>query len=258
MAHCAAGETYSLATCGAEGWLYAWGDAEYGRLGVGVDTGKVLMPALVKGSEESGALKRDDFARLTRCCAARNHSAVVSAAGKLFTFGSGDLGMLGHADSCDRLRPFEVAALRGVVIREAALGWHHTAALDAAGRLWTCGFDGGSGVLGHDDRFADDQLQLKPRIVRALMGRGAVVEVACGAHHTVVRMACGAVLACGEGRKGALGTGASEASWVFERVVDKLKVIERLQRERDALAAALRESEFEMRLLSIQGGRTTS
>lgn len=119
-------------------------------------------------------------------------------------------------------------------------GWHHTACLDSRGRVHTCGLDGGRGVLGHSNRFVDDELQLLPRELTQAPLRGeAVVEVACGAHHTVVRTQRGVVLTCGEGRKGALGTGSFEARCELLPVVDKLLIIARLQQERDALEAQL-------------------
>ena len=62
----------------------------------------------------------------------------------------------------------------------------------------------------------------------------------------MVRTRTGAVLTCGEGRKGALGTGSFESSCAFLPVLDKLETISRLQRERDALMAKLRRSAEEV------------
>ena len=268
--HFCCGGAHSLAVCADEGRLFAWGDAEYGRLGLGMESGTVLRPC------QAGA----DVSRYARCGASRNHSLAVCAAGGLWSFGSGDLGMLGHGDRADRLRPTRVSALRGVCVHEAAAGWHHSAALDSDGRVYTFGFDDGGlavespthdppprrspihthdpsarapdGVLGHEDRFHDDDLQLLPRVVQPLLGH-VVVEVACGAHHTVVRLRCGAVLTFGEGRKGALGTGALESACQPQRVLDKLEMIAQLQRERDALMAALRQSTEGLQMLTVDG-----
>lgn len=107
-------------------------------------------------------------------------------------------------------------------------------------------------MLGHVDRFHDDDLQLLPRAVQPLLGQ-VVVEVACGAHHTAVRLRCGAVLTFGEGRKGALGTGGLESACQPQRVLDKIEMIAQLQRERDALMAALRQSTEGLQLLSVDG-----
>ena len=188
--------------------------------------------------------------RFVRCCGARNHSLAVCARGGAFSFGSGELGVLGHGECGDRLLPSRVAALRGECIVEVAAGWHHSAFLDSRGRVHTCGLDGGQGVLGHADRFVDEELQLRPRVVASLLSEH-VVEVACGAHHTVVRTRHGALLTCGEGRKGALGTGGFESCCEPLRVLDKLEIIARLQRERDALVAKLRLSGAEASLQEL-------
>ena len=131
--HFGCGGAHSLAVCADEGRLFAWGDAEYGRLGLGMESGMVLQPCQAGG----------DMSRYTRCSASRNHSLGVCAAGGLWSFGSGDLGMLGHGDRTDRFRPTRVGALRGVCIHEASAGWHHSAALDSDGRVYTFGFDDG-------------------------------------------------------------------------------------------------------------------
>ena len=255
--HCSAGDAYTLAVS-AHGELYAWGEDEYGRLGLGDESGTHLIPEAVRapleqeGSEATSeaALWRAAAPRFTRCCGARNHSLGVCARGDVYSFGSGDMGVLGHGDCRDRLRPSRVIALHGIL--EAAAGWHHSACLDCRGRVFTFGLDGGQGVLGHADRFVDDELQPWPRLVASLLDE-TVIEVVCGAHHTVVRTQKGAVLTCGEGRKGALGTGGFESNCEFLPVLDKLETISRLQRERDALMAKLRRSAEEiMQHLSLE------
>ena len=275
--HCSAGDAYTLAVS-EQGELYAWGEDEYGRLGLGDESGTRLLPVAVRiptgsplrrrGWQRRGwrQVQRRPVAaseaapeagpwraaapRFTRCCGARNHSLGVCARGDVYSFGSGDMGVLGHGDCRDRLRPSRVIALQGIL--DAAAGWHHSACLDGRGRVFTFGLDGGQGVLGHADRFVDDELQPWPRLVVSLRDE-TVVEVVCGAHHTVVRTQKGAVLTCGEGRKGALGTGSFESNCEFLPVLDKLETISRLQRERDALMAKLRRSAEEiMQHLSLE------
>ena len=253
--HCSAGDAYTLAVCAARGELHAWGEDEYGRLGLGDESGTRLVPTAVRVPREhvhgaAAGAAAGATPRFTRCCGARNHSLAVCARGDVYSFGSGDMGVLGHGDCRDRLRPSRVAALEG--IREVAAGWHHSVCLDSRGRVFTFGLDGGQGVLGHADRFVDDERQPWPRLVTSLLSE-VVLEVACGAHHTVVRTERGAMLTCGEGRKGALGTGGFESNYELLPVLDKLETISRLQRERDALVAKLRLSaEESMEHLSLE------
>ena len=270
VCHCSAGDAYTLAVCASHGELYAWGEDEYGRLGLGDESGTCIVPTAVRvpleqatpeaasevacetASEvvpEAVPWRHAAAPRFTRCCGARNHSLGVCAQGDVYSFGSGDMGMLGHGDCRDRLRPSRVASLQGIL--EVAAGWHHSACLDCRGRVFTFGLDGGQGVLGLADRFVDDELQPWPRVVASLLSE-VVLEVVCGAHHTVVRTREGAVLTCGEGRKGALGTGSFESSCEFLPVLDKLETIVSLQRERDALMVKLRISAEIMEHLSLE------
>lgn len=61
-----------------------------------------------------------------------NANANATEDGRLFTFGCGDSGVLGHGDVQDSLAPREVVDLRGVPIRRAACGDHHMVAATGA------------------------------------------------------------------------------------------------------------------------------
>ena len=91
------------------------------------------------------------------------HTAVVTSAGQLFTFGDGSFGVLGHGDRQSLSVPREVESLKGLRTVRAACGVWHTAAVVevmvgnssssncSSGKIFTWG-DGDKGRLGHGDK----------------------------------------------------------------------------------------------------------
>jgi RCC1 and BTB domain-containing protein len=67
------------------------------------------------------------------------HSAVVTEDGKLYTFGGGEHGQLGHNDRVNKLKPTLVQALDGVFVSQITCGWSHSVALTSTGLVYTWG-----------------------------------------------------------------------------------------------------------------------
>ena len=108
-----------------------------------------------------------------------------------------------------------VAALADSSISQVACGRYHTAALTSRGELLTWG-EGRDGALGHDQHppMMREMGEVpshtwEPRAVQLPAGVGwpRVVEVRCGATHTVAMCASGEVVSCGAGSWGRLGLG---------------------------------------------------
>ena len=76
------------------------------------------------------------------------HTAVVTEDGRLYTFGGGEHGQLGHNDRVNKLKPTLVQALEDVFISQVTCGWSHSVALDAGGCVYTWG-NSDHGKLGH-------------------------------------------------------------------------------------------------------------
>jgi len=120
------------------GELYTWGEGNFGRLGHGTES-NCHTPRLV----ESILGKKP---RQVSC--GGFHSAVVTDDGKLYTFGGGEHGQLGHNDRVNKLRPTLVKALDGVFVTQITCGWSHSVALTEQGRVYTWG-NSDHGKLGH-------------------------------------------------------------------------------------------------------------
>lgn len=122
--------------------------------------------------------------------------AAGSRLGKLYTFGSGENGRLGHGDNVVLKEPKLVEILRDKDIKKFASGEKHSVALTADGHVFTWGH-GGDGQLG----LSNYQVQTMPAMVKGLQGEN-VIDIVCGEKHTVALTAGGDVFAWGDNTRG--------------------------------------------------------
>lgn len=120
------------------GELYTWGEGKFGRLGHSTES-NCHTPRLVETMLGKNP-------RQVSC--GGFHSAVVTEDGRLYTFGGGEHGQLGHNDRVNKLKPTLVQALEGIFVTQITCGWSHSVALTAKGRIYTWG-NSDHGKLGH-------------------------------------------------------------------------------------------------------------
>ncbi|CAB3375688.1 Hypothetical predicted protein [Cloeon dipterum] len=195
---CIAGGSKSLFIVSNEGKLYACGEGANGRLGLGhnnnVSVPRQLMAlafyVVKKVAVHSGG----------------KHAMALTLDGKVFSWGEGDDGKLGHGNRLSYDKPKMIEALRSKRIRDIACGSSHSAAITSNGELYTWG-SGEYGRLGH----GDFETLLRPKQVKALAGK-IVVQVACGSRdaQTLALTDSGMVYSWGDGDFGKLGRGGSE------------------------------------------------
>lgn len=134
-----------LSACGfhtgcltADGELYTWGEGKFGRLGHGAER-NCHSPRLVETlvGKKPKQVSCGGF-----------HTAVVTDDGRLYTFGGGEHGQLGHNDRVNKVTPTYVQALEDVFVSQITCGWSHSVALTSKGRIFTWG-NGDHGKLGH-------------------------------------------------------------------------------------------------------------
>ncbi|KAJ4974536.1 hypothetical protein NE237_007710 [Protea cynaroides] len=190
----------------SSGQLFTFGDGTFGALGHG-DRNSTSMPREVE------TLKGLRTMRVG--CGVWHTVAVVeivdessgsgnSSSGKLYTWGDGDKGRLGHGDDETRLVPGCVASLVDENFSQVACGHDITVALTASGRVYTMGSTA-YGQLGNHE--ADGKL---PTCIEGKISNCFVEEIACGSYHVAVLTSKPEVYTWGKGANGRLGHGDND------------------------------------------------
>ncbi|XP_023634245.1 PH, RCC1 and FYVE domains-containing protein 1 [Capsella rubella] len=202
----ACGEYHTCAVS-TSGDIYTWGDGIHnvGLLGHGSDLSH-WIPKRVSGPVEGLQV-------LSVACGTW-HSALATANGKLFTFGDGAFGVLGHGDRESVSYPKEVRMLSGLKTMKVACGvWHTVAIVEVMSqtgtsmpskKLFTWG-DGDKHRLGHGNK----DTYLFPTCVSSLIDYN-FHQIACGHTFTVALTTSGHVFTMGGTSHGQLGSSISD------------------------------------------------
>ncbi|GFP86184.1 ultraviolet-b receptor uvr8 [Phtheirospermum japonicum] len=189
------------------GRLFTFGDGTFGALGHG-DRDGVNVPREV---EDLKGLKTMKVA-----CGVWHTAAVVEVGsdseqpsdrvltGKLFTWGDGDKGQLGHGDCKARLVPECVASVVDSDFSQVVCGSNLTVALTTSGRVYTMG------STSHGQQGSPSSDGKIPICVRGTIADSCVEEIACGSHHVAILTSKSEVYTWGRGSNGQLGHGDTE------------------------------------------------
>uniref|UniRef100_A0A7N0VHT3 RCC1-like domain-containing protein n=1 Tax=Kalanchoe fedtschenkoi TaxID=63787 RepID=A0A7N0VHT3_KALFE len=204
-----AGYCYLLAlTCQPGGMsVYSVGCGLGGKLGHGVKADEA-HPRLI---EEFRTLNLQP----KMISAGAWHSAVVGADGRVFTWGWGLYGCLGHGDEECQSSPKLVQALANVKAAYVAAGDYMTFVVSEGGDVYSCGW-GETSSLGHtsaDNPEGNEQRShvLTPELVASLKKLGerivhiSITNSVHGEAHTFALAESGKLYAFGAGRRGQLG-----------------------------------------------------
>ncbi|CAH1964040.1 unnamed protein product [Acanthoscelides obtectus] len=204
-----AGGSKSLFIVSQEGKLYACGEGTNGRLGLGHNN-NVQSPRPIPFLSQYVIKK-------VAVHSGGKHAMALTLDGKVFSWGEGEDGKLGHGNRLNLDKPKMIETLKSKKIRDIACGSSHSAAITSSGELFTWGL-GEYGRLGHGDNVT----QLKPKLVKSLLGK-RVIQVACGSRdaQTLALTDDGQVFSWGDGDFGKLGRGGSDGCDV-PRCVERL------------------------------------
>ena len=152
------------------------------------------------------------------------HMAACDASGKVYTWGYGASGALGHGDKASASSPKVVKALMHVHVAYIECGGYHNAALSKEGEVYVWGradvnqlaLD--EGKVGRDDV---GLLALEPVLLDELRSLGVKVRaLACGEAHTLLLDSEGSLLAFGWNDDGQLGLGDGASNGKVLKNVD--------------------------------------
>eukprot|EP01022_Parablepharisma_sp_SALTPOND_P019911 TRINITY_DN348_c0_g1_i1.p1 TRINITY_DN348_c0_g1~~TRINITY_DN348_c0_g1_i1.p1 ORF type:complete len:1251 (-),score=130.51 TRINITY_DN348_c0_g1_i1:17517-21269(-) len=120
--------------------IFTWGNGIKGKLGHGNESEQKYPKEITIIHQHTPIF----------ISAGDSHSACVTASGKLFTWGDGEYGKLGHSNTQTVLSPMRVLALSEVEIVTVSCGAFHTLAVDKAGMVWSFGQPKGEKLVDAD------------------------------------------------------------------------------------------------------------
>jgi len=200
------------------GHVFTWGCNSNGQLGHD-DQDDYIAPKPVEGEWFGGET-------VVFVAASGNHTAAVTAGGRLYTWGWNYYGQLGHGDTRDRLVPTLVGGPTGPAFQGheggqvvmAACGGVHTLVVTQDGALWACG-DGRYRQHGLEDMTSRYEFERVGGSTGAAFGGARVVAGAAGDYHSAVMTEDGALWTWGKNSGGQLGHSDVETRLVPTKVV---------------------------------------
>ncbi|KAK4749497.1 hypothetical protein SAY87_026946 [Trapa incisa] len=216
----AAGGRHTLALSDT-GQVWGWGYGGEGQLGLGSRTKMVASPHLIPciqpsnvgkdgalvgkngGTSSAAQLSKAPGSCVKQIACGGRHSAVVTDAGVLLTFGWGLYGQCGNGSTSDQLRPTCVSSLIETSIGGIAAGLWHTLCVTIDGHVYS--FGGNQfGQLGTGTEHAETL----PRLLECPgLKEKHVKIVSSGARHNTVLTDDGQIFSWGWNKYGQLGLG---------------------------------------------------
>lgn len=179
------------------------------------------------GLLHSAALSALDKAQVTWLSAGFEHMAACDLTGRVYTWGYGASGCLGHGDKANVHSPRAVRQLAQGKIVYIECGGYHNVALSEEGEVYVWGRADVNQLALDLPKIGKDEVgfvALEPVLLEELRNLGIKVKaLACGEAHTLLLDSEGTLMAFGWSDDGQLGTGKSEST---VKVIKNVEVVE--------------------------------
>ncbi|OQR87502.1 hypothetical protein THRCLA_10453 [Thraustotheca clavata] len=198
-----------------DGHLFAWGDGQYGQLGLGGNVNQAKNPQKIREIPQ---------AHFTSIASGGYHSAAITDSGSLYMWGRNFEGQLGHAMHCMTREQNE--AKYGVVhhpkhvddflkklCKQIACGDKFSIILTENGEVYACG-EGQMGQLGQ----GRCTKLMHPMLTLLAEKHDLFVQVACGWAHALALTGSGRLFAWGFNHYGQLGVDDTKTRFFPEEI----------------------------------------
>lgn len=173
--------------------VFCWGNTSNGELGLGgIEETCINSPTRWKNF----LMEKD----VVDIACGKNHTLVLLNDGTVFSCGKNDMGQLGHNESQFRLE--QIKALQMHHIQQIRCGNNHNLVLNEAGQI----FSWGSNNYGQLGLACEEESIPLPRMVKRL-AVFTVIQISCGAHHSLALTNVGELYSWGYNNYGQLGIG---------------------------------------------------
>jgi alpha-tubulin suppressor-like RCC1 family protein len=184
-----------------------WGRNDFGQIGTGNNTNYVGVPQTVDFSESGKSI-------IGMGCGTQ-HTVILFDDGYVKTFGYNALGQLGAGDVVDKLDVIQYIDMSesGKTVDFVRCGNDHSVIVYTDGYIKTFGYNGfGQLGKGNNTNYAG-----VPQLIDMTYGTATILDVICGANHTIIIYNNGYIKSFGKNTIGQLGAGD---------IVDKLDVVQ--------------------------------
>ncbi|MDO9140563.1 MAG: hypothetical protein Q7U38_09585, partial [Methylobacter sp.] len=188
-----------------EGKVYSFGNNDYFVFGQGiVDSGKLGRTITTEApATQPSQIVVPQNKKIIAIAVGYHHSLLLDDEGKVYSFGSGAYGKLGHNNTDNKAQPTQIAGIENIIAISA--GGNHSLLLGRDGKVYSFGW-GTNGKLGHGDLHD----KTVPTQIAAV-GDINITAISAGNEHSLLLAEDGKVYAFGKGQYGRLGDGNADA-----------------------------------------------